>query len=32
MVLALRAAGSGASDVRDLGERHEEYLAESPQA
>jgi hypothetical protein len=28
---ALRAAGSGASGLRDLGERHDEYLAESPQ-
>lgn len=25
---ALRAAGSGASGVRDLGERHDDYLAE----
>ncbi|MDP2711672.1 MAG: ribbon-helix-helix protein, CopG family [Solirubrobacteraceae bacterium] len=29
---ALRAAGSGASGVRDLGERHDEYLAEHPDA
>jgi hypothetical protein len=28
---ALRAAGSGASGVRDLGERHDDYLAEPPQ-
>jgi Arc/MetJ-type ribon-helix-helix transcriptional regulator len=27
---ALRAAGSGASGVRDLGERHDDYLAELP--
>jgi len=28
---ALRAAGSGASGIRDLGERHDDYLAEPPQ-
>jgi Arc/MetJ-type ribon-helix-helix transcriptional regulator len=27
---ALRAAGSGASGVRDLAERHDDYLAELP--
>jgi hypothetical protein len=27
---ALHAAGAGASGVGDLGERHDEYLAESP--
>jgi hypothetical protein len=27
---ARRAAGSGASGVPDLGERHDEYLADSP--
>ncbi|MDQ3723591.1 MAG: ribbon-helix-helix protein, CopG family [Actinomycetota bacterium] len=29
---ALRAAGSGASGLSDLGERHDEYLAESTDA
>lgn len=29
---ALRAAGSGASGVPDLGERHDDYLAEPPRA
>jgi hypothetical protein len=27
---ALRAAGSGASGLRDLAERHDDYLAELP--
>ena len=27
---ALRAAGSGTSGVRDLAERHDQYLAEPP--
>jgi predicted transcriptional regulator len=26
---AIRAAGAGASGLRDLGERHDDYLAES---
>ncbi len=29
---AMRAAGSGASGVRDLAERHDDYLAERPSA
>ena len=29
---AMRAAGSGASGVRDLAERHDDYLAELPRA
>jgi Arc/MetJ-type ribon-helix-helix transcriptional regulator len=29
---ALRAAGSGASGVRDLAERHDDYLAELPRS
>jgi hypothetical protein len=29
---AMRAAGAGASGVRDLGERHDDYLAESSRA
>ncbi len=29
---ALRAAGSGSSGIRDLGERHDEYLVEAPRS
>lgn len=29
---AMRAAGAGASGLRDLGERHDDYLAESSHA
>ena len=29
---AMRAAGAGASGLRDLGERHDEYLVESSHA
>ncbi|HXF97727.1 MAG TPA: ribbon-helix-helix protein, CopG family [Gaiellaceae bacterium] len=29
---ALRAAGSGASGVRDLAERHDDYLADLPRS
>jgi hypothetical protein len=29
---AVRAAGAGASGLRDLGERHDEYLVESSHA
>jgi Ribbon-helix-helix protein, copG family len=29
---AMRAAGAGASGVRDLGERHDDYLAASSRA
>jgi predicted transcriptional regulator len=29
---AMRAAGTGASGLRDLGERHDDYLAESSHA
>jgi hypothetical protein len=29
---AMRAAGAGASGLRDLGERHDDYLAESSRA